>query len=83
MNVSIRIDYRSDSKVTQAASFPLMGRWPEKIALEWWKELKKETSYRAILEKVTADMVDITEQVKELEEWEHQEKDKEVDDLPF
>jgi RNA 3'-terminal phosphate cyclase len=83
MNVSIRIDYRSDSKVTQAASFPLRGRSPQKVALEWWKELKKETSYRAVLEKVTADTVDITELVKELEESEHQEKNQAMDDLPF
>jgi hypothetical protein len=32
---------------------------------------------------VTADMVDITDQVKELEEREHHEKNKAVDDLPF
>jgi RNA 3'-terminal phosphate cyclase len=83
MSVSIRIDYISDSKVTQAASFPLRGRRPERVALDWWKQLKKETSYRAVLQKVTADMVDITDLVKELEEREYQEKNKAVDDLPF
>ncbi|MEH7440491.1 hypothetical protein V7182_23875 [Neobacillus drentensis] len=81
MVVSIRIDYRSDSKVTQAASFPLRGRSHAKVALEWWKHLKRETSYRAELEKVTADGKDITQLVRDLEE---QEWEKALNDtLPF
>jgi hypothetical protein len=70
MNVSLRIDYIASTKVSQSGSFPLRGRKPEKVALEWWKELKKETSYRATLEKVTADGDEITQLVKDLEEEE-------------
>jgi hypothetical protein len=71
MNVSIKIDYIACSRVSQSGSFPSRGRKPEKVALEWWKQLKKETSYRAALEKVTADGNDITQLVKDLEqeEW--------------
>lgn len=71
MNVSIRIDYKSDSKITQSGTFPLRGRKPEQVALAFWKQIKKETSYRGILEKVLADGEDITELVRNLEkdEW--------------
>jgi RNA 3'-terminal phosphate cyclase len=81
MNVSLRIDYIASSRVSQSGSFPLRGRRPEKVALEWWKELKKETSYRAALEKVTADGEEITQLVKDLEEEEL--NNALNDDLPF
>jgi hypothetical protein len=81
MNVSLRIDYIASSRVSQSGSFPLRGRKPDKVALEWWKELKKEASYRATLEKVTADGEDITQLVKDLEEEES--NNALNDDLPF
>jgi hypothetical protein len=81
MNVSIRIDYKSDSKISQSASLVLKGRRAEQVALQWWKELKREMSYRAELEVVTADGKDITQLVKDLEE---QEWEKALNDtLPF
>jgi hypothetical protein len=82
MNVVIRIDYMSGSRISQSASFPLRGRNPEFVALQWWKYLKKENSYRANLELVLANGDDITDQVKELEkkEWN---KTEDIDHLPF
>jgi hypothetical protein len=82
MNVSIRIDYIASSKVSQTASFPLRRRTKEQVAYEWWKYLKKETSYRATLDKVFADGDDITDLVKELEEKEWNYTDG-MDYLPF
>jgi hypothetical protein len=81
MNVSLRIDYIASSRVSQSGSFPLRGRKPDKVALEWWKELKKEASYRATLEKVTADGEDITQLVKDIEDEEL--NNALNDDLPF
>jgi hypothetical protein len=82
MNVVIRIDYIASSKVSQTGSFPLRRRTKEQVALEWWKNLKKETSYRAKLDKVFADGNDITDLVKDLEEkeWRNTEG---MDYLPF
>jgi hypothetical protein len=82
MNVFIRIDYITGSKISQTGSFPLRGKKPEQIALEWWKYLKKENSYRATLDKVTANEEDITQQVIELEEVERR-KAEDMDGLPF
>lgn len=65
MNVSIRIDYKSNSKVSQSAYLPLRGRRAEQVALRWWKEIKREMSYRAELEIVTADGKDITQLVRD------------------
>jgi hypothetical protein len=81
MNVAIRIDYISSTRVSQSGSFPLRGRKPEKVALEWWKVLKKETYYRATLDNVIADGKDITELVKGLEEEEF--NNALNDELPF
>lgn len=71
----------SDSKISQAGTFPLKGRKSEQVALAWWKQLKKQSSYRGVLEKVTADGHDITQLVKNLEkeEW----KNAMNDNLPF
>lgn len=44
MNVLIRMDYMSDSKISQAGTFPLKGRKSEQVALAWWKQLKKQSS---------------------------------------
>ncbi|MEH7308690.1 hypothetical protein [Neobacillus drentensis] len=68
MNIMIEIHYKTDIKSVQYNSIPLKGRKPEQIALQWWKQIKKEMSYRAELEKVIVDGdKDITELVKELE----------------
>lgn len=77
MNISIRIDYIGDGKISQAGSFPLRGRTPQQVALAFCKQIKKESSYRAILEKVTANEQDITQLVRDLEkeEWKKAEKD--------
>ncbi|PGY10625.1 hypothetical protein [Bacillus sp. AFS031507] len=83
MNViKIEIHYYANSKALQQGSFPLRGKKPEVIALEWWKQIKKNMSQHAELEKVVVNGdQDITELVMELE-------DKEVkrimdDNLPF
>jgi hypothetical protein len=69
MNIVIRIDYKaSGNKAYQGGSFPLRGRKPEQVALDWWKQIKREMSYRAELEKVTANGEDITELVQDLED---------------
>jgi hypothetical protein len=72
MNVTIEIHYiASYTKSMQAGSFPLRGRRPEQVALDWWKQIKKEMSYHAKLEKVIMNGdQDITELVKELEKQE-------------
>ncbi|MEH7503313.1 hypothetical protein V7152_15090 [Neobacillus drentensis] len=82
MNVVIEIHYKSDSRALQTGTFPLKGRTPVQVALDFWKQIKKEMSYRAQLEKVIADGdQDITQLVIALEE---QEWNKSMDDnLPF
>lgn len=68
MNLIINIHHKaSNSRITQSDSIPLRGRKPGQVAYQWWKGIKKEMSYRTVLEKQ-----DITELVKELEkqEWE-------------
>jgi dGTP triphosphohydrolase len=82
MNIFIRIDYLTGSKITQSGTFPLKGKSREQFALEWWKYLKRENSYRATLEKVMANEEDITQQVKDLEEAERR-KSEDIDILPF
>jgi hypothetical protein len=72
MNVIIEIHYIADSRIAQKASFPLRGKQPVQVALDFWKQIKKEMSYYAKLEKVIVDgKKDITDLVKELErsEW--------------
>jgi hypothetical protein len=62
----------------------LRRRTPELIALEWRKQLKKETSYRAVLEKEIADGQDITHLVKDLEKKEREKIERSIsDNLPF
>jgi hypothetical protein len=72
MNVLIRIDNRASGiKAYQGGSFPLRGKKSEQIALEFWKQIKKEVSYRAELEKISANGEDLTQLVKDLEEREN------------
>jgi hypothetical protein len=82
MNVSIEIHYKSDSRGLQKGTFQQRGQKPEKIALDFWKQIKKEMLYRAELEKVIVDGdQDITQLVKDLElqAW----KNTMNDNLPF
>lgn len=82
MNVVIEIHYKSGSRTTQSGSFPLRGRKPEQVALDFWKQIKKEMSYSAELEKVIANGdQDITQLVLELEE--HEWNKSMNDNLPF
>lgn len=70
MNITIEIHYKADSKLMQRASFPLRGRKPERVALEFWKSIKKDMPYPVELEEVVAAGEDILELVKELERQE-------------
>lgn len=83
MNVIIEIHYvSSGNRTTQSGSFPIRGRKPEQIALEFWKQIKNDMSHHAQLEKVIVDGdQELTERVIALEE---QEWNKSMDDnLPF
>jgi hypothetical protein len=64
--ITIEIHYEAASKIVQRGSFPQKGRKPEQVALQFWKAIKKEMSYRAELERVLADGNDITQQVRDL-----------------
>ncbi|MBT2735124.1 hypothetical protein [Bacillus sp. ISL-7] len=69
MNILIEIHYTSSSnRITQSGSFPLRGRKPEQVAIEFWKQIQKDNSHRAELEKVIVyGDQDITQLVKDLE----------------
>jgi hypothetical protein len=68
LNVSIQIHYiANENKVLQRGAFPLRGRKPELVALEFWKWIKGENPYECEIEKVFVDGEDITEKVKELD----------------
>ncbi|MBT2727813.1 hypothetical protein J7E63_12780 [Bacillus sp. ISL-75] len=69
MNVLIEIHYTSSSnRTTQSGSFPHRGRKLEQIALEFWKQIQKDNSHRAELEKVIVNGdQDITQMVRDLE----------------
>lgn len=82
MNIAIEIHYKSDSRGLQKGSFQLKGRKPEYIALKFWKQIKKEMSHHAQLEKVIVEGDrDITQLVIELEEFEWNKSMN--DNLPF
>jgi hypothetical protein len=85
MNVTIEIHYiASCTKSMQAGSFPLRHKNPAQVAFELWKQIKKEMSYHAKLEKVIANGdQDITELVKELEKQEWRKNYEAADNLPF
>lgn len=46
MNVTIEIHYIADSKIMQGGSFPLRGKQSVQVALDFWKQIKKEMSYQ-------------------------------------
>lgn len=81
MNVTFEIHYKADSRIMQRASFPLRGRKVEGVALQFWKDIKKELPYNVELEEVIAAGEEITDKVKELERQEL--LNIMNDDLPF
>lgn len=82
MYVTIEIHYKAGSHINQSNTFPVRGKRPEQVTLDWWKEIKKEMSYHATLEKVIANGdQDITQLVLDLEE--DQLNRLLSDDLPF
>ena len=82
MYITIEIHYKGASRATRSDSFQLRGKKPEEVALSFWKQIKRELSYRAELEKVIMNGdQNITQLVQELEEHEWNSKLK--DDLPF
>lgn len=83
MNIIIQINYIvNGNHSTQNGTFPLRGQKTEIIALNWWKQIKREVSYHAELIKVIVDSErDITQLVMDLEnqKW----KNAMNDNLPF
>jgi hypothetical protein len=68
MNITIQIHFNSnENKVLRSRTFPLRGKKPEKVAYEWFKQIRREMPFGAVLEKVICKGEDITEKVKELE----------------
>lgn len=67
--IAVQIQYITElgNKVLQRGSFPAKGRKPEKVAYDWWRELKKEMNVEIKMEKVMIDGEDKTEEVKEME----------------
>lgn len=41
IEVTIEIHYIASGKVLQSGSFPLRGKQPAQVALEFWKQIKK------------------------------------------
>jgi len=75
MNVTIEIHYLATS------FFSIKGQNPEQVALQFWKDIKKELPYHVELDEVIAAGEKITELVKELEKQEL--LNVMNDDLPF
>lgn len=70
MNVVIQIHYKATelgNKLLQRGSFPARGRKPEKVAYDWWRDIKKEMPVDIELEKVIIDGEDQTEKIKKIE----------------
>lgn len=68
--VFITIHYLGPAgRIEQSGSFPLRGKHPEDIALDWWEKVSR--GYQRELEMITADGEDITKKVLELrkERW--------------
>jgi hypothetical protein len=84
MNISIEVHYSSGgSRALRKGSFPLRGRKPEYVALEFWKQIKKDHSQHAELEQIIVDGdQDITQLVLDLEK-EKRIKIMNEDNLPF
>lgn len=82
MTVIIEIHYTADSRGFRRGAFQFRGQKIEYVALQFWKHINKELSYRAELEKVIVEGdQDITQLVKNLEQQELY--DSMNDNLPF
>ena len=67
MNVVIEIFYISEeTKVYQAGDFPLRRRSKEEVAVDFWRQIKREMPYGAVIAKVLADGADVTDRVTAL-----------------
>lgn len=65
MNVVVHITYLVEGvKVLQRGSFPSRRRTPEQVALDWWKQLKRESFLELELVKVLIDGEDKTDTLK-------------------
>ncbi|MFJ5713099.1 hypothetical protein [Neobacillus sp. NPDC093127] len=84
MTIIIEIHYIGASRMYQKGSFQPRGKKPEYVALQFWKQIKKDMSYHVELEKVIVEgNQDITQLVKDLEKHEHLKAIAESEDLPF
>lgn len=84
MTVLIEIHHTGSSRGYQRGLFELKGRTVDYIALQFWKQVKKDLSYNVELEKIIVEGdKDITDSVLELEKQEQLKAYKATDDLPF
>ena len=68
MNVVVEIHFISnENKVMQRGSFPLRGRKPERVALDFWKQIRRGMPFGAELSKLLIDGEDKTEIIREME----------------
>jgi hypothetical protein len=82
MNVVIEVHYKYESRALQTGTFPLRGRKPERVALDFWQQIKKEMSYHAVIEKIICNGDQVITQLMidlEKEEWNKSMND----NLPF
>ncbi|MEH7248958.1 hypothetical protein V7114_19490 [Neobacillus niacini] len=83
MNITIEIHYATSSRAYQKGSFQHRGKRPEMVALEFWKQIQKDLSYNAVLEKVISAGQDITQLVEDLEKVERRKNEEMADYLPI
>jgi hypothetical protein len=63
-HITIQLKYISQGiRVRRGGTFPLKGRLPINVALDWIKEIKKEMEIAEILEVIYDGNNDITEEV--------------------
>jgi hypothetical protein len=61
MNVVVEVHFISnENKVMQRGSFPLRRQKPERVALDFWKQIKREMPFGAELSKLLIDGEDKT-----------------------
>ncbi|WP_226085633.1 hypothetical protein [Mesobacillus sp. S13] len=65
--ITLKIKYLSPAgRVEQRGSFTLKGRKPEKVALDWIKQIRKEVYFEELLEVIVDGKEDLTEKVIEM-----------------
>lgn len=68
MYISIEIRFVANgNNVLQRGDFPVRGKKHEEVALEWWKQIKKDMPVVDTLIQVLINGEDITDKVKEME----------------